>query len=93
MNALFKNHAQIQDRDLAYEVFLAKIKDSGYGPVAEAIKQSIGTRSYTYFTYISFMFRLLETVKYYVKDSMQAPRAYFFSRAGLNIGWVRLLKA
>jgi len=42
VNALFKNHAQIQDRDLAHEIFLAKIKDNGYGPVAEAIKQSIG---------------------------------------------------
>lgn len=42
VNALFKNHALIQDRDLAHEVLLAKVKDNGYGPIAEAIKQSIG---------------------------------------------------
>lgn len=42
LNQLLRNHWLIQDRDLAYEVLLSKIKDNCYGPLAEAIKQSIG---------------------------------------------------
>ena len=42
VNQLVKNHALIEDRDLAHEIFIAKIKDHGYGPIAESIKQSIG---------------------------------------------------
>jgi len=42
VNQLIKNHALVEDRDLAHEIFLAKVKDHGYGPIAEAIKQSIG---------------------------------------------------
>jgi len=32
----------VEDRDLSYEVFLATVKDDSYGPLAEAIKHSIG---------------------------------------------------
>jgi len=32
----------LEDRDLAYEVFLASLKDDSYGPLAESIKHSIG---------------------------------------------------
>ena len=42
MNQLIKNHALVPDRDLAYEILLAKLKDRSYGPLAEAIKHSIG---------------------------------------------------
>ena len=39
---LIKNHALIEDADLAYEVLLAKLRDHCYGQIAESIKQSIG---------------------------------------------------
>jgi len=42
VSQLLKNHALIQDCDLAYEILLAKVKDHSYGPLAEAIKHSIG---------------------------------------------------
>ena len=42
VNQLLKNHALVPDRDLSYEIFLAKLKDHSYGPLAEAIKHSIG---------------------------------------------------
>jgi len=42
VSELLKNHALIQDRDLAHEILIAKVKDHSYGPIAEAIKHSIG---------------------------------------------------
>jgi len=39
-----RDTASMQDRDLSYEVFLATIKDDSYGPLAEAIKHSIGEK-------------------------------------------------
>lgn len=42
VNQLLKNHALVPDRDLSYEILLAKLKDHSYGPLAEAIKHSIG---------------------------------------------------
>jgi hypothetical protein len=42
VNQLLKNHALVPDRDLSYELLLAKLKDHSYGPIAEAIKHSIG---------------------------------------------------
>jgi hypothetical protein len=41
-NQLLKNHALIEDSDLAYEVLIAKLRDHCYGQIAESIKQSIG---------------------------------------------------
>lgn len=41
-NQLLKNHALIEDSDLAYEVLVAKLRDHCYGQIAESIKQSIG---------------------------------------------------
>jgi len=42
VNQLLKNHALIDDRDLAHEILISKVKDHSYGPIAEAIKHSIG---------------------------------------------------
>jgi len=42
VSELLKNHCLITDRDLGYEVLLAKVKDHSYGPIAEAIKHNIG---------------------------------------------------
>eukprot|EP00090_Calanus_glacialis_P004886 TRINITY_DN13672_c0_g1_i2.p1 TRINITY_DN13672_c0_g1~~TRINITY_DN13672_c0_g1_i2.p1 ORF type:complete len:316 (-),score=126.20 TRINITY_DN13672_c0_g1_i2:21-929(-) len=39
---LMKDTTLIEDGKLAMEIFLANIKDDSYGPVAEAIKHSIG---------------------------------------------------
>lgn len=39
-----RDTASMQDRDLSYEIFLATIKDDSYGPLAEAIKHSIGEK-------------------------------------------------
>jgi len=41
-NMLMKDTTLIEDGRLALEVFLATIKDNSYGPIAEAIKCSIG---------------------------------------------------
>nr|CAG4642666.1 EOG090X0A0V [Evadne anonyx] len=42
VSSLMKNTALIQDRDLAFESYLCLLDDDHYGPVAEAMKQSIG---------------------------------------------------
>jgi len=42
VSSLMKNTALIQDRDLAFESYLCLLEDDHYGPVAEAMKQSIG---------------------------------------------------
>jgi len=39
-----RDTASMPDRDLSYEVWLATIKDDSYGPLAEAIKHSIGEK-------------------------------------------------
>lgn len=42
VSSLMKNTALIEDRDLAFESYLCLLEDDHYGPVAEAMKQSIG---------------------------------------------------
>merc|ERR1712071_367643 len=42
ISSLMKNTGLIQDRDLAFESYLCLLEDDHYGPVAEAMKQSIG---------------------------------------------------
>ena len=53
---LLKNHALIEDADLAYEVLLAKLRDHCYGQIAESIKQSIGRFS-TIFPNLPIVFK------------------------------------
>ena len=53
---LLKNHALIEDADLAYEVLLAKLRDHCYGQIAESIKQSIGRFS-TLFPNLPIVFK------------------------------------
>ena len=54
---LLKNHALIEDADLAYEVLLAKLRDHCYGQIAESIKQSIGRFIYTLFPNLPIVFK------------------------------------
>jgi len=42
INRLLRDTTQIDDRDLAYEVYLCTIHDDHYGPMPDTIKQSIG---------------------------------------------------
>jgi hypothetical protein len=42
VSRLLKDTTQIEDRDLAYEVYLCTVHDDHYGPLPDTIKQSIG---------------------------------------------------
>nr|CAG4649525.1 EOG090X0A0V [Scapholeberis mucronata]SVE93757.1 EOG090X0A0V [Scapholeberis mucronata] len=42
ISTLMKNTALIDDRDLAFETYLCLLEDEDYGPIAEAVKHSLG---------------------------------------------------
>ncbi len=73
---LLKNHALIEDADLAYEVLLAKLRDHCYGQIAESIKQSIGRFIYTIFPNLQIVLR----IEYIQKQEILCLQAAFHTQ-------------